>query len=208
MGLPGSKESPVHMGGGLKVENLDAFSLTIVALVLGLIRSDFNSVQWRRKMFLLTHSLLFSLIIAVAALIIALIALLKIPNPRIHSDILLRSQRINNDGNANHEIKTDWGRSDRKIYDSTNINSGWFFSSWNAAFPTMQEFLRIAILAFIILCLHRSRFSHAGFFYATTLYATYTKKYNLLQFRTLHICPSLASLVRRCRGCSLEAGCR
>ena len=58
-------------------------------------------------MFLLTHSLLFSLIIAVAALIIALIALLKIPNPRIHSDILLRSQRINNDGNANHEIKTD-----------------------------------------------------------------------------------------------------
>ena len=33
------------MGGGLKVENLDAFSLTIVALVLGLIRSDFNSVQ-------------------------------------------------------------------------------------------------------------------------------------------------------------------
>jgi hypothetical protein len=38
MGLPGSKHSPVHMGGGFKVENLDAFSMTIVALVLGLIR--------------------------------------------------------------------------------------------------------------------------------------------------------------------------
>ncbi len=38
MGSLGSKNSPVHMGGGLKVENLDAFSMTIVALVLGLIR--------------------------------------------------------------------------------------------------------------------------------------------------------------------------
>jgi hypothetical protein len=34
----GSKESPIHMGGGFKIENLDAFSLTIVALVLGLLR--------------------------------------------------------------------------------------------------------------------------------------------------------------------------
>ena len=38
MGSIGSKNSPVHRGGGLKVENLDAFSMTIVALVLGLIR--------------------------------------------------------------------------------------------------------------------------------------------------------------------------
>ena len=34
----GSKQSPVHMGGGFKIENLDAFSLTVVALILGLLR--------------------------------------------------------------------------------------------------------------------------------------------------------------------------
>jgi hypothetical protein len=80
MGSLGSKNSPVHMGGGLKVENLDAFSMTIVALVLGLIRLieiTLYVLYESQNVFLL---LCRSLIIAVAALIIALIALVRISN--------------------------------------------------------------------------------------------------------------------------------
>lgn len=38
-GLPGSKSAPVHLGGGFKIENMDAFAMTVGALVLSVIRS-------------------------------------------------------------------------------------------------------------------------------------------------------------------------
>jgi len=36
--LPGSKKAPVHLGGGFKIENMDAFAMTVGALVLSVIR--------------------------------------------------------------------------------------------------------------------------------------------------------------------------
>ena len=37
-GLPGSKSAPVHLGGGFQIENMDAFAMTVGALVLSVIR--------------------------------------------------------------------------------------------------------------------------------------------------------------------------
>jgi hypothetical protein len=42
-GLPGSKSAPVHLGGGFKIENMDAFAMTVGALVLSVIRSGFQA---------------------------------------------------------------------------------------------------------------------------------------------------------------------
>jgi hypothetical protein len=37
-GLPGSKSAPVHLGGGFQIENMDAFAMTVGAMVLSVIR--------------------------------------------------------------------------------------------------------------------------------------------------------------------------
>jgi hypothetical protein len=94
------------MGGGLKVENLDAFSMTIVALVLGLIRLVELSSHFLHEYGIFSSLLLCrSLIIAVAALIIALIALVRISNRRQRFRPPLESfsrspQRVDGDSNA------------------------------------------------------------------------------------------------------------
>lgn len=36
--FPGSKSAPVHLGGGFKIENMDAFAMTVGAMVLSVIR--------------------------------------------------------------------------------------------------------------------------------------------------------------------------
>eukprot|EP00288_Rhodomonas_lens_P019708 CAMPEP_0177689710 /NCGR_PEP_ID=MMETSP0484_2-20121128/352_1 /TAXON_ID=354590 /ORGANISM="Rhodomonas lens, Strain RHODO" /LENGTH=71 /DNA_ID=CAMNT_0019200153 /DNA_START=17 /DNA_END=232 /DNA_ORIENTATION=+ len=53
--LPGSQGNPVHLGGGFQIENMDAFGMTIGALVIGLI----------------------SLVLSVSALVIAILSLVK-----------------------------------------------------------------------------------------------------------------------------------
>jgi len=50
--IPGTKGAPVHLGGGFKIENMDAFAMTVGAMVLSVI----------------------SLVLAVAALILAVLA--------------------------------------------------------------------------------------------------------------------------------------
>ena len=37
--IPGTKGAPVHLGGGFKIENMDAFAMTVGAMVLSVIRS-------------------------------------------------------------------------------------------------------------------------------------------------------------------------
>ncbi|KAJ1489659.1 hypothetical protein T484DRAFT_1885444 [Baffinella frigidus] len=54
-GLPGSPSNPVHLGGGFNIQNMDAFALTIGALVVGVM----------------------SLVLATAALVIAVLACIR-----------------------------------------------------------------------------------------------------------------------------------
>jgi len=55
MGLPGSSSSPIHLSGGMKIENLDGTALVAMAFVFALI----------------------SFVIAVCAIIVAIMALMR-----------------------------------------------------------------------------------------------------------------------------------
>ena len=55
MGLPGSSSSPIHLSGGMKIENLDGTALVAMAFVFALV----------------------SFVIAVCAIIVAIMALMR-----------------------------------------------------------------------------------------------------------------------------------
>jgi hypothetical protein len=55
MGLPGSASAPIHLSGGMKIDNLDATALVAVAFAFALI----------------------SFVIAVAAIVVAIFALVR-----------------------------------------------------------------------------------------------------------------------------------
>ena len=78
MGLPGTANAPIHLSGGMRIENLDATSLVVVAFVFALV----------------------SFVIAVAAIVVAITAIVRLSDNRVENAARTEPQPQNSSSNG------------------------------------------------------------------------------------------------------------